>query len=97
MKTTDVFFRHFHCPNCEKRKIPNKTQAGITLHAIHFLRSDNGFAYISVTCLHCEAEKNKDKTNTYVILQSRHFSLPLKSWNGLVDMKPKDDGFVDHC
>ena len=91
----NIFFRHFHCKNCESKKIPTRGEAGITLHAIHFERTYNGLAYISVSCLHCEAQKVSPSSLTYSIVKSRHYELPLISWNALIDFKEDCDGYQD--
>jgi len=96
MKTLEnVHFKHFHCPNCEKRNIPTKKQAGITLHALILLKTDDVSAYFNACCMVCEAEPNKNNPKLMNINKSRSKIIPIKEWNALMGLKVGDDGFVD--
>lgn len=96
MKTLEnVYFKHFYCPKCEKKNIPTKNQAGITLHALQLLKTDSNSACLNVICLTCGAIQNKDNPKLMTIIEQRPIVLPIKEWNALMKFNKGNDGFVD--
>lgn len=97
MEKTKIMFpyvRHLHCQRCEDANRPFKKQKGITLHLVRLLRIERDTVYIEAVCILCSVRPAKNPYQVS-ILRKKTLSMPIKEWNALVKMNPRNDGFYD--